>query len=194
VNIRDLIIIGIFGAVHYVLAMVSAIVAVALFSALGYALIGPVLSSLVAAPVLVLLLTKVKKTGVLTISGLILGLLLLFLGNMWALPFLLFGGMVADWIGKRGEYSRSGSIVLALIVFKGLEMTGRFFPLYVFTDQFLGQMADGAFTPGFVQALSGYLTVPFALLLLLTVSLSAAAGTLLGLKLLRKHFKAAGVA
>ena len=111
-NVKDLITVGIFSVILTVLIFI--------FGMLGYIPILmialPILAALVAGIPYMLFLTRVNKFGMVTLMGLILGIIMFLSGHTW-IPILVFTlfALIADLILKAGNYS---SVKNSIISFK----------------------------------------------------------------------------
>ena len=103
-NGRDFITIGIFNAIGIVIYMA---VAFAMATTVIGGFIASGVSFMVAATVYILMAVKVKKKGVFTISGTLLGLIALSGGHLPHAVFAVIGGMICDLI--IGNYESKGT-------------------------------------------------------------------------------------
>ncbi|MBE9581511.1 MAG: MptD family putative ECF transporter S component [Proteobacteria bacterium] len=111
---RELIVIGTFAALTKVASLLIAI------AGGGMNPVSLVLKNIVATSLLIVLVYKVRKFGVLTLYALINSLVsLLFLGgNVMALPGMLIAGIVGDgFIMMTGGYKRAWALVLGVGLF-----------------------------------------------------------------------------
>ena len=112
-NAKDLINIGIFSAMYLVLFFVAGILGFIPIFVVLYPLIVPIVTGI---PIM-LYMTKVKKFGMITITGIIMSLLMFVLGHSWLI--LLTGVMctlIADLIFKSGEYKSFKKTVIGYCV------------------------------------------------------------------------------
>ena len=100
-TVKDVILTGALTALMFIISMVISMV----MSMLGYVtnVFYPPVVALVNGIVMMLVLAKVPKRGVMTISGVIQGLLFLLMGAFWCLPVsLIVGGIVGDLLIANG--------------------------------------------------------------------------------------------
>ena len=106
-NGRDFITIGIFNAIGIVIYMAASF-------AMATTVIGGFIASgvsfMIAATVSILMALKVKKKGVFTISGTLLGLIALSGGHLPHAVFAVIGGVICDLI--IGNYESKGRMVI----------------------------------------------------------------------------------
>lgn len=112
---RDLINIGIFTVLYFV--------AVAICGQLGaliplLQILGPLYIPIIAGIPFALFLTRVHKFGMISIMGILVGLLVLATGQAyWVAVFALVLAPLADWIAKTGSYQAWGRLVASYAVF-----------------------------------------------------------------------------
>jgi len=186
---RDLINVGIFTAIYFVLFFASMM--------LGYIpifipLLGLVCPIVCGIPFM-LFLTKVKKFGMVTITGILLGLLNMVIGS--GILVLITGvvfGLLGDLIMKSGNYAKWKSLLLGNGVFS-LWIMGYYARMYVTRTAFFASMVDG-YGQAYVDTLMGYTPGwTFPVLIVLNFA-GGILGALLGRAVLKKHFERAGIA
>ena len=186
-NGKDLINIGIYGAIYCVLMTVVAM--------LGYIpIMMPLLT--VICPILcgipmMLFMTKVKKFGMLTIMGVIIGVYLWITGmGYWPAAFGLVFGLLADLIDKSGDYKSAAKTVIGNGVFH-LTLFGNFLPIYMDADAYFSTRQS--FGQEYITSLTNIMQPWTAPVLVVCCFVSGVLGALLGKKLLKKHFMKAGI-
>ena len=137
---KDLINIGLFTVLYFIIGCCVAI-------PIGFVPIFlPVLGSLwtlITGIPFMLFLTKVKKFGMISIMGVLSGLLMGFTGmGFWGVPLGLIFGVLGDLIVKSGEYKNASKGLIGYAVFS-LWMVGTYIPMYFMVDQAYKDFADG---------------------------------------------------
>ena len=184
---KDLINIGIYAALTCVLITAVSMIG---FVPVLLPMIG-ILAPLVAGIPLMLFMTKVRKFGMITIMGLILGGFL-WLTGMGYWPFL-FGavlGLLADLICKAGKYN---SPKMAMVGHGVLSVTyfGCMLPLYLDIEAYFSTRQG--FGQEYEQTVAELLQ-PWTLpALIIGGFVAGVAGARIGQKLLKKHFPPAGI-
>jgi energy-coupling factor transport system substrate-specific component len=186
---KDLITVGIFTAIYFVIFFACGM--------LGYMplfmLLIPFICPFVSGIPFMLYLTKVKKFGMVTITGLICGVLMLLTGMSW--PPIITGigfGLIADFILKSGQYKSSAKAVIAYSVFS-IWLMGMMLPLYVMRDSYFADMVP-TYGQAYVDAVMAY-TPTWSFFVLTALSfLGGLFGAFIGKAVLKKHFKKAGIA
>lgn len=185
---RDLITIGIYTAIYLVVACIPA--------ALGiipiFIPLLSVLCPLFGGIPLMLYISKIKHFGMLTISGLIMGLMM-FVGGMgvWAPPLGLLGGVLADLALRAGKWQSSKYSVVAAGVFQ-LWIFGNFMPFYVGRGTYLAELKE-RFGADYAKSIEAFMPVWQAPILLVVCVVCGVIGGLLGLRVCRRYFLRAGI-
>ncbi|WP_316668184.1 MptD family putative ECF transporter S component [uncultured Propionibacterium sp.] len=137
--------------------------------------------------------TKIRKFGMLTITGVIVGAFFFMVGYTWvALVCYSVAGFAADLILKLGGYHR--------FIFHALSYA--VFCLALIAPPLLLWLAGPAYWDGieesmgseYAEALRGFMPPWMLYVGLPVLFLSGLAGAFLGRKMLRKHFVRAGIA
>lgn len=148
---------------------------------------------LVAGIPYMLYLTRVKKFGMITIMGLLVGIIMFVTGmGYFSIVTGLVCGLIADLIVRAGGYANAKMSVLSHGVFS-CWMIGNFLPMLLTADSYYATMR-GQFGDAYVNELMGYLQ-PWAYpAMLIACFVTGIVGGFIGLKVLGKHFKRAGIA
>lgn len=186
---KDLINVGIFTAIYFVLFFAGMM--------LGYIpifipLLGFVCPILCGIPFM-LYLTKVKKFGMVSLSGIILGLLNMLIGS--GILVLIFGivfGIAADLIMKAGKYSSWKCTLLGNGVFS-LWIMGFVSRMFLTRTEFFESLVSG-YGQEYVDTLMSYTPGWMFPVLFIVTFIGGILGALLGKAVLKKHFEKAGIA
>ena len=184
---KDLINIGIFSAIYFVVIMALAMLGFIPIFMPTYSVLMPLFGGIV----FMLFLTKVKKFGMVYIMTIIMGLLMWLTGmSYYALVIGLITGLISEFILKKGEYKSAKCSILAHAVFC-FWIVSNYIPLFFFADKYwstrqnFGQEYIDALTkmfPKWMFPVHIALCFGFGIL-----------GGLLGRKILKKHFAKAGI-
>ncbi|MFD8012184.1 MptD family putative ECF transporter S component [Streptomyces sp. NPDC058955] len=187
---RDLINIGIFGALY--------IVTVGVFTLFEF--LGPVMTlvtsavSIVAAGVpFMLFLTRVKHAGMVTVLAVIVNGFMLLIGSP---PIGLVIGVVAAVIAEAllyaGRYRSRKMSVLAYAVFSTW-MAGLFAPMLYAREEFLSSPYMEGMGEEYTRQLNDLLSPAVLIGFDVSTLVFGVVGGLLGVRLLDKHFRKAGL-
>ena len=184
---RDLINIGIYTAIYFVIVFAVAMLGMIPIFLPLLAVIVPIIGGIP----LMLFMTKIKKPGMIFIMAMILGILVMLTG-MGPCPILTsaVAGLLAELCLKKGDYRSAKMSVLASGFFSTW-CWGNFLPMYLDFEGYAAQRPD--FGPEYFDALRKLLPVWTAPVLLIVAFACGIIGGLLGKALLKKHFVKAGI-
>ena len=186
---KDLINIGIFTALYFIIIMAVAM--------LGYVHIFiPLLSvicPLIGGIPYMLYITKVRHFGMVFIMGTILGLLM-GLGGMGVYAFITgpVCGLLADLVLRSGNYNSAGRAIISHGVLS-VWLIGNYIPIVMNRTSYFAGIASG-YGQEYADALSSYIPDWSLLPLALAACIAGCIGAVIGKKLLHKHFERAGIA
>ncbi|WP_431952184.1 MptD family putative ECF transporter S component [Nocardia lijiangensis] len=188
---RDLIDIGVFGALY--------VVTVGIFSLLEYlnpvATLVSVAASIVGAGVpFMLFLTRVRHAGMVTVLAvLVSGFMLLIGGPPIGFVVGIAAALIAEVLLWVGRYRSRQLSVLAYAVFSTW-FVGLFLPLFYARDEFLSSPSMQEKGADYTEQLDALLSPAVLLTFALSTLVFGLIGGVLGLRLLDKHFRKAGLA
>ncbi|KPU43873.1 hypothetical protein OXPF_25780 [Oxobacter pfennigii] len=186
---KDLINIGIFGAVYFVLMFTA--------SMLGFIpvflVLLPLICSIFTGIPLMLFLTKVHSFGQFTLFGTIIGLVNMLIGDSWiTLAFAAGLGLLADLIFRAGKYKSSKLSVVGASVFS-MWTVGKALPMFIMRDSYFQMLREGM-SNEYADAVLR-MTPDWSLILWFAAGfVGGLLGALLGKAVLKKHFERAGIA
>jgi len=189
---KDLILIGALTAVMFVIYMIISI-------AMSFA--GPVTNvfyppvvSVFNGIVMMLLLAKVPKLGVLSIAGTIQGLLSFLLGAFWTVGTgLIVGAILADFLIIGFKDISTKKMIAAYSVYSGIFTFGAIAPMNIFRDAFMALTLKNGISQEYVDGLIKMTEWPMLTVIIIAGFVGGFLGGLLGLKILKKHFVKAGL-
>ena len=188
-NVKDLITVGIFSVILIVLIFV--------FGMLGYIpmvmLALPVLSALICGISYMLFLTRVSKFGMVTLLGLIMGIVMFLSGHTWV-PIVTFTvcALIADVILKMGNYSSIKNSIISYAVFI-LGIMGNMLPFFILRDVYMSAMRT-SMGNDYVNVIAPYLQTNFLIVLVILTFIVGLISAYIGKIVLKKHFIKAGIA
>lgn len=188
---KDLINTGIFNAIYF--AVMFVFTAVTSFAPITYILL-PAFIAILCAPIYMLFITKVKVFGMITIMGVLIGILMVFTtGNSWIMfVFCSLLGFVSDLITKTGGYTSRRMSMIGYCVF-AIWPIGSFFPIWIMRDAYFASVVAsmGEAYAQELKAMTPYWIIP--VMIVYTV-IAAVIGSLISGKMNKKHFEKAGIA
>ena len=187
---KDLITVGVFTAMYFVVFFGFGMLG--LFGPAVHA-VGIVLGSLANGIVFALYITRIRKPGMIFLTGIISSLLMVLTGHAWTtLVTAAVFSILAEIVLARGHYRSARASALAYGVFS-LWVAGPILPLYYQHDAYIADIGK-KMGDGYARAWETLFSPAFLLGLLAVVFVSSFLGGRLGQKMLRKHFMRAGIA
>ena len=191
IGARDLVSIGVFGALSLLIFFVVG--GVAGLTVVGTVANIPIVCFFTSIAYL-LLAAKVRKTGTFFIMGTINVLPGLMAANVFGVIGRIAGWALADVVATRSGYSTRKGLVAAYVVGCTLQSALYTLPIYLSAAQYLSERQEilrltNETMAQFVAMFSGPM---YAGMVVLTVATSLA-GALVSLRIMRKHFEKAGI-
>ena len=182
-NGRDFITIGIFNAISIVIYMA---VAFALATTVVGGFIASGVAFMVAAISYLLMGVKIKKRGVFTISGTLLGLIALSGGHIPHAIFAILGGIICDFIV--GDYENKGRTIAGYGIFALSDFLGTVVPILLFGTATKWKMSETQ-----INEVLTYFKVSWVVGFGVITVILACIGGLIATKILKRHFEKAGM-
>lgn len=145
-------------------------------------------------PVYFLVVSRVHKRFVTLIYMTILGLVFLIMGNWYLLPYYIVVGIICEAIlwrdGWKSKKKMTAAWSVASLLYNGVNLL----PIWFFWDTYEAFALSSGMEQSYIDSFVRYYTSPgwLAFIILFTV-LGGFLGSLVGGKLVNKHFKKAGV-
>ena len=190
-KVKDLVNIGIFSALYMAIAMVV-MIPVGIAPILW--LLWPGIAGLFGGVFFTLLLTKVPKMGASLLLALISGILFFATGECTWVIIVTFA--IA---GLRAEVMRK---VLGYKSFKGIALAGGFcaigfigspLPMWLFQESYMKSIEEMGMGAEQVEGLQSMISAGSFIGMLAVAFIGGLLGTLIGHKMLKKHFEKAGI-
>lgn len=188
---RDLITIGIFSAIYFVVNF-----AFMLLSGLHPLLwiLMPGLIALFSGIPFMLMCAKVQKTGAVLLMGAITALIYFVTGQFTVIILLSF--VLACALGEAARaatgYSSFWGNALGFVCFS-LGMIGSPLPIWLMKDSFLAQISAQGMPADYVNTLAALISAPMLAVLFAAPVAGAVVGVLITRAMFRKHFAKAGI-
>ena len=175
---KDLINIGIFMAIYFIVIFAAASIG---FIPIFIPLIS-VIVPLVGGIPMMLFFSKIKKFGMLTICGVLLGIIMLLTGmGWWCIPTGLIFGLISDFMMKACDYKNAKREVLIHGVFS-MWVIGAFIPIVVTRDAYYQNLLPG-YGQEYADTLMAYMPDWILPVLLIAAFVSGLVGGLIGRKI-----------
>lgn len=185
---KDFINIGIFTAIYFVVIFTVAMMG---FIPIFIPLIS-VFVPLAGGIPMMLYFSKIKKFGMMTISGLLIGILMLLTGmGYWCILTGVLFGLIADFMLKFSGYKSVKMEVFTQGVFS-IWTVGAFIPIVVTRDNYYEKLIPN-YGQEYADALMSYMPGWILPVLAGACLVSGLFGGLIGRKIFKKHFERAGI-
>ena len=186
---KDLVNVGTFTAIYFVVFMAVAMLGfIPIFLPLLIAI-----APLNAGIVMMLYYSKIQKFGMVSLTGLICGILMLLTGmGYWSIITGFVFGVLADLILKSGDYKSAKKGIISHGVFS-MWIIGNYIPIVVTRDSYYQDLITG-YSQEYADAIMGYISAYTLPLLLIAGFVCGVIGAIIGQKIFKKHFKRAGIA
>lgn len=188
---KDLITIGIFSAIYFVINF-----AFMLLSGLHPILwiLMPGLIALFSGIPFMLMCAKVQKTGAVLLMGLITGLIYFVTGQFTVVILITFviGCVLAEIIRKIGKFGDYRMNSAAFVCFS-LGMTGSPLPIWLMREDFLAQITEQGMPEDYITALQACSSPQMLIVLFGAPIVGAVIGAAVTKKMFKKHFMKAGI-
>ena len=186
-NGKDLINVGIYSAIYFVIVFVVAMLGVI---PVFYPML-TVFVPLIGGIPFMMFLTKVEKFGMIWIMSIIMGIMMLLTGmSYYALAVGVFTGLIAELIYKSGKYKSSVKAILTYGVF-GIWIWGNYLLFFLDRESYYAMRQD--LGQEYLMKLSNMLPMWMCPVMLIACIVCGLLGGVFGKKLLKKHFIKAGI-
>ena len=185
---KDLINIGIFSAIYFVIVLIVAMLGTIPIFLPMLTVIVPILGGIP----FMLFLTRVRKFGMIWIMSIIMGILMLLTGMSWPpLAISAVTGLLAELVYKSGNYQSASSAVLTNGVFS-LWIGGNYLPLFFAAEKYWSTRQN--FGQDYIDAVTKLMPTWMCPVTFIAAFICGIIGGLLGKALMKKHFEKAGIA
>lgn len=188
---KDLITIGIFSAIYFVINFMFMLLSG--FSPYIWILMPGLIAIFTGIPYMIMI-SKVQKFGAIFIMGLITGLLYFITGQFTIvilITFIISCG-IAELIRYISKYKTFKGNMFSFVFFS-LGMTGSPLPIWLFKEDFLAQISSQGMPEEYVSTLNSIASNGMLAVLFIAPILGAFIGAWITKKLFNKHFKKAGI-
>jgi len=188
---RDLITIGIFSAIYFVLNLAAMITG---FVPVLWLLLPGVAGILTGIPFM-LMESKVRKPGAILIMGAITALLYFVTGQFTVLLLITFAVacILSEVYRAITKYDNNFTHMTISFIIFCYGMLGSPMAIWVYKDSFLAQIQQNGMSAEYVQSLSGLISTPMFIGLCVSPIIGGFVGAMIAKGLFRKHFKKAGI-
>lgn len=191
IEMKDLISIGIYTALYFIVVTFSNIV---LFIIPGYSFVFiPIIAALLSGTIFMLMTAKVPKFGAITLMGSLMGLNFFIMGRFpGSLPVSIILSLLADLFASIFKYKNKKAILVSYTIFS-FHTIGPVLPIFFFSNRYITHLIEQGQNASYIE--NAFESISQYTFFFLVFGLTAAAivGGLFGQRMMRKHFKKAGV-
>lgn len=186
---KDLINLGLFTVLYFVIGCCVAIPIG--FVPIFMPILGALWALITGIPFM-LFLTRVKKFGMVTIMGILSGLLMGLTGmGFWGVLTGAIFGLLGDLILKSGDYKSVKKSLIGYAIFS-IWIIGTYIPMYFMVEDSRASFA-ASFGEEYADKVMAVMPMWSIVLVIVGIFVFAILGGLLGKALLKKHFAKAGI-
>jgi energy-coupling factor transport system substrate-specific component len=189
-DVKDLITVGVFTALYFVVAFAAGCLGFIPIFMVFMPLIAPIFAGIP----LMLYFSKIKHFGMITISSLIIAILFFITGHPYPIFFFCIGaGLLTEFVLRYGKYESIKCCVIGSSTFS-LWILGMLIAFFFgFREDYLNSLVSG-YGQAYVDAIESYTPTWVFFSMIAMCLVGGLIGGLLGAKVLKKHFRKAGMA
>lgn len=188
-KIKDLVTIGVFTVIYFVLMFLSGMIGIVPILYLAY----PTVAGIITGIVIMLFMAKVQKPGGLFILGLICGLIVIAMGNTYViLVHALISMAIAEIIRKTGGYKSFKYNMLSFAIFNTW-ICGFLMQVLLAKDKVIEIAETRGMGYAYIMKLIALLNLSSMILVYIGAIVGGIIGAYIGKAFLKKHFEKAGI-
>ena len=188
-RIKDLVTIGVFTVIYFVLMFASGMVGMVPILYLAY----PTLAGIITGIVVMLFMAKVQKPWGLFILGLICSLIVIAMGNTYVIVIhAVISMVIAELLRKKGEYKSFKYNMLSFAVFNTW-ICGFLMQILLAKDKVIELAETRGMGHDYIIKLISLLNYRSMILVYIGAIVGGVLGAYVGKVFLKKHFEKAGI-
>lgn len=188
-KIKDLVTIGVFTVIYFVLMFLSGMIGIVPILYLAY----PTVAGIITGIVIMLFMAKVQKPGGLFILGLICSLIVIAMGNTYViLVHALISIVIAEIIRKTGGYKSFKHNMLSFAIFNTW-ICGFLMQVLLAKDKVIEIAETRGMGYAYIMKLIALLNFSSMILVYIGAIVGGIIGAYIGKVFLKKHFEKAGI-
>lgn len=191
-TVPDLVSIGVFTALYFVLVTIATFASVAIFPGFNNVVL-PAFCALISGCVYTLLVVKLQKFGGISVMGIVMGLFFMISGH-FIISFAanIVMGIVADCVAKVGKYKSKKWIILSYVLFS-YGLFGPVIPMWFMKDAYVANLVARGKDAVYIAELFANINMVTFVLAVVATLVCALVGGWFGMKMIKKHFVKAGI-
>lgn len=190
-NVSDLISIGVYTAIYFILVAISTFVS-ALIPGFSNVFL-PAFAALISGTVYMLMIAKVQKFGAISIMGIVMGIFF-FVSGHFILSFAanIICGILADYVSSIGKYKSKKWILISYVIFS-YGITGPILPLWFMKDSYVASLEARGKSVEYISKVFNFINTGSFFICMISILICALVGGIFGMKMVKKHFVKAGI-
>ena len=191
-TVPDLISIGVFTALYFVLVTIATFASVAIFPGFNNVVL-PAFCALISGCVYTLLVVKLQKFGGISVMGIVMGLFFMISGH-FIISFAanIVMGIGADCVAIVGKYKSKKWIILSYVLFS-YGLFGPVIPMWFMKDAYVANLVARGKDAVYIAELFANINMVTFVLAVVATLICALVGGWFGMKMIKKHFVKAGI-
>ena len=191
-TVPDLISIGVFTALYFVLVTIATFGSAAIAPGFNNVIL-PAVCALISGCVYMLLAAKLQKFGGISVMGIVMGMFFMTSGHfIVSFATNIVMGIVADFVAKAGDYkSRKG--LLASYVLFSYGLFGPVLPMWFMKDAYVANLEARGKDAAYIADLFANINMGTFVLAVVLTLVCALVGGWFGQKMVKKHFVKADI-
>ena len=191
-SVPDLISIGVFTALYFVLVTIATFGSAAIFPGFNNVVL-PAVCALISGCVYMLLAAKLQKFGGISVMGIVMGLFFMTSGHfIVSFAANIVMGIVADFVAKAGQYKSKKGLMLSYVLFS-YGLFGPVLPMWFMKDAYVANLEARGKDAAYIADLFANINMGTFVLAVALTLVCALIGGWFGQKMVKKHFVKAGI-
>lgn len=191
-TVPDLISIGVFTALYFVLVTIATFGSAAIAPGFNYVIL-PAVCALISGCVYMLLAAKLQKFGGISVMGIVMGLFFMTSGH-FIISFAanIVMGIVADFVARASSYKSKKGLLLSYVLFS-YGLFGPIIPMWFMKDAYVANLETRGKDAAYIADLFANINMTTFVIAVVATLVCALVGGLFGQKMVKKHFVKAGI-
>ena len=191
-TVPDLISIGVFTALYFVLVTIATFGSAAIAPGLNNVIL-PAVCALISGCVYMLLAAKLQKFGGISVMGIVMGLFFMTSGHfIVSFAANIVMGIVADFVAKAGSYKSKKGLLASYVLFS-YGLFGPVLPMWFMKDAYIANLEARGKDAAYIADLFANINMGTFVIAVAATLLCAMVGGWFGQKMVKKHFVKAGI-
>ena len=191
-TVPDLISIGVFTALYFVLVTIATFGSAAIAPGFNNVIL-PAVCALISGCVYMLLAAKLQKFGGISVMGIVMGLFFMTSGH-FIISFAanIVMGIVADLVAKASNYKSKKGLLLSYVLFS-YGLFGPVLPMWFMKDAYVANLEARGKDAAYIADLFANINMGTFVIAVVATLVCALVGGWFGQKMVKKHFVKAGI-